>query len=501
MGRPIEPSTRMSWAKCLAQRSRLDWPVGARRASTWSCPSSGEVDSSLPGLYSHCSLPSLYPSCSLPSLYAHCSFPSLYPSCSLPSLYAHCSLPSLYTSCSLPGLYACCSIPGLYACCSLSGLYTYCKSLVSLPVTDPLVSLPAADPLVSSLAANLVVPSLAPEQLVPSHATELPVSLPAAELLVPSPTAELLVPLPAERLLVPSPAAELLVPSPAAELLVTHAVLSQPWRVISWGDNKEDLEYIENFRPQRKEVRHIRILLHGPVGSGKSSFINSVSNVLRRRMTTPALVSATTSDQSFTLKFETHKIQKDVGKNYPFVFNDVMGLEEGERGAHQMDISLALKGHVKEGHKFNPISPLSTDDPGYVSSPSPDDIVHVLVCIYSANVAQIRTSTLQKMKEIREEASKLGIPQMAILTKADQACEETEKNLKNVYKSKYVKKKMADFSSNLGIPMNCIFPVKNYSHEIKMDSDVDTLILSALRQMINFGEDYANKLESNKAGR
>ncbi|XP_014834313.1 PREDICTED: interferon-induced protein 44-like [Poecilia mexicana] len=103
-------------------------------------------------------------------------------------------------------------------------------------------------------------------------------------------------------------------------------------------------------------------------------------------------------------------------------------------------------------------------------------------------------SVLQKMREIREAASELGIPQMAILSHVDTACGETEKNLKNVYKSKHLKRKMGDFSSSLGIPMNCILPVKNYSHEIQLNPDVNALILSALRLMVDFGDDYADKL-------
>lgn len=41
--------------------------------------------------------------------------------------------------------------------------------------------------------------------------------------------------------------------------------------------------------------------------------------------------------------------------------------------------------------------------------------------------------------------------------------------------------------------MNCIFPVKNYSNEINIDDDIDSLILSALRLMINFGDDFIDK--------
>lgn len=54
---------------------------------------------------------------------------------------------------------------------------------------------------------------------------------------------------------------------------------------------------------------------------------------------------------------------------------------------------------------------------------------------------------------------------------------------------------MKDFSSAVGIPMNCIFPVKNYSDEIEMKDDVDILILSALRKMIDFGDDFIDKIK------
>ncbi|XP_023193312.1 uncharacterized protein LOC102225563 [Xiphophorus maculatus] len=271
-------------------------------------------------------------------------------------------------------------------------------------------------------------------------------------------------------------------------------LLTTLWREISWGNKQELLQYMKNVQPQNKEVKVIRVLLCGPVGAGKSSFINSVNNVLQGRMTQEALASSTTSDQSFTKIYQTYKIKKESrGNFYPFVFNDIMGLEE-KTGVRTDDIKLALKGHVKDGYKFNPISSLSDGDPSYNSSPSVSDRVHVLVHIYDANAPQMKSSVLQKMKEVREAASELGIPQLAILTHIDAACEEMEKNLTNVYKSKYLQKQMTDFSSSLGIPMNCIFLMKNYTHEIQLNPDVDTLILSALKLMINFGDDYAYKL-------
>lgn len=49
---------------------------------------------------------------------------------------------------------------------------------------------------------------------------------------------------------------------------------------------------------------------------------------------------------------------------------------------------------------------------------------------------------------------------------------------------------MQEFSASTGIPMNCTFPVKNYSEEIDVDDNVSALILSALRLMVQFGDDF-----------
>lgn len=257
------------------------------------------------------------------------------------------------------------------------------------------------------------------------------------------------------------------------------------------------LQHIESFEPDNKDVEHLRILLHGPAGSGKSSFINSVETTLRGRMTGQAL-TAFLSDDSFTVKYKTYKIQKGSRETfYPFVFNDVMGLEKDtNKGICVDDLKLAMKGHVKDGYEFNPLTPIKDTDQHYNSEPTVNDQTHVLVCVVSASTLTLMSEgVMQKMKEVRLPARDLGIPQMAILTKVDEACPEVHSNLTDVYKSKFVKKQMEQLSAWLGIPLNCIFPVKNYHNEICRDDDIETLILTALKQMIDFGEDFVNNIE------
>ncbi|KAF3846491.1 hypothetical protein F7725_003569 [Dissostichus mawsoni] len=147
-----------------------------------------------------------------------------------------------------------------------------------------------------------------------------------------------------------------------------------------------------------------------------------------------------------------------------------MGLEkDASKGVRVEDIKLAMKGH------FNPISALSENNQHYNRNPSLNDRVHV-VCIIPGSIAGLQDDdSVKKLREVRLAARDMGIPEIAILTKIDEACPEVGSDIRNVYKSKHLKN-------------------KNYHSEIDTNDDTDTLILSALRRMIESGEDFVNDL-------
>lgn len=271
------------------------------------------------------------------------------------------------------------------------------------------------------------------------------------------------------------------------------AYFSQPWRALP-QNNQENLEFVKSYQP-RTEVKHLRILLHGPVGAGKSSFINSVESVLQGRVTGRVMTDAI-SGCSFTTKYTTYKILKDPENSYSFVFNDIMGFEpKTNTGVNVEDVKLALMGHVREGYKFIPKAQLKQNDQGYNSSPTLDDRVHVLVCVIPAgSVSLISEDVVKKMRDVRLAASEMGIPQLAILTKVDEISPEVKNDVKIGYENKYLWQQVNNFSMLLGIPPNCIFLVKNYNSEVTPNDGINALTLSALRQMLTFGEDFLNNL-------
>ncbi|MCI4393455.1 hypothetical protein PGIGA_G00157690 [Pangasianodon gigas] len=267
-----------------------------------------------------------------------------------------------------------------------------------------------------------------------------------------------------------------------------------PWREVTWGENKKNemLRKLKDFQPGTAEVRELKILLHGPIGAGKSSLINSINTVLQRHNTAGALADSS-AGKSFTVEFKYHRLKKDgSGSFYPFVFADIMGLEpEDLNGVQTEDIIKILQGHVKGGYTFNPFKPIDKGDPKYIRNPSLKDKVHCLVSVLPGDKISIITDeVIQKMRAVREKARGLGIPQVIIMSGVDRVCPLVKENLSKIYTSKKIKEKMEECSHRLGVPMNCIFPVLNYHEQVTNNMDMDLLILMAMSDIVTFANDY-----------
>ncbi|XP_062302037.1 interferon-induced protein 44-like [Osmerus eperlanus] len=211
-------------------------------------------------------------------------------------------------------------------------------------------------------------------------------------------------------------------------------------------------------------VDNFNIMLYGPIAAGKSSFIDSVKSVFVDHVAVNVLAQAHT-DHSCTQTYSGHRIEHK-GSALPLVIYDVMGIEDSmaSKGMHSDDIVNALKGHVRNGYEVT---------------------VHVF----------LPTPPLQKMRDIRKQANKLGIPQIVILTMPDLACPYVANDLKYIFSSKEIKTKVDHCSNELGAPLNCIFPVKNYHSETKLDNEIDVLVLDALIHIVQAAKDHLWSLQ------
>ncbi|XP_055081919.1 interferon-induced protein 44-like [Periophthalmus magnuspinnatus] len=275
--------------------------------------------------------------------------------------------------------------------------------------------------------------------------------------------------------------------------------MKTPWRTFSERENQNDLlSLIKNFRPSKDEVKRLHILLYGPVGGGKSTFINSVNTVLRGTSAIPASACASDNEcKSFTLEYKNHSIRRERSKEFfPFVFTDIMGMEPDKNGIHVEDLILMLKGHVRDGYKFNPCSPLTdTSSQFYNPNPAPEDKVHLLVCVLPAHRPDIHEEHIPDIKRMRNATRDLQIPHVVLLTHIDVLCKKVEENVMNVFKVKAVLDKIKDYGGKLGFDENNFFPVRNYCRGyLQQNENLDKLILITLQHMLNYADDFTHTL-------
>uniref|UniRef100_A0A8C4SVM3 G domain-containing protein n=1 Tax=Erpetoichthys calabaricus TaxID=27687 RepID=A0A8C4SVM3_ERPCA len=248
----------------------------------------------------------------------------------------------------------------------------------------------------------------------------------------------------------------------------------------------ELLKEIRFYESLTESVEEPRILLIGQIGAGKSSFFNSVNSTFRGHV----ILQATSGhgDTSVSKQYRTYPVYDGKGgKRLPYVLCDTMGLEDSDydEGIRVEDIISVIKGHVPDLYEFNPKAPITRNDKRYRENPSLADKVHCVVFVVEADtISLLGKNLLSKFKIIRNELTSIGVPQLVLATKIDQACPEIKNDLTKVYRSRYLEEKISQLGQILGVPISSISPVKNYSTVTEVSLQVDILLLKALQQML-----------------
>ncbi|XP_042808270.1 interferon-induced protein 44-like [Panthera leo] len=265
------------------------------------------------------------------------------------------------------------------------------------------------------------------------------------------------------------------------------------------------LAELRAFKPKVDLISEICILLLGPVGSGKSSFINSVKSVFQGRLTRQAIVGS--DDTSITEQYRIYSVKDGKDDKYlPFMLCDSMGLHEEEGvGLCVDDIPHILKGCVPDRYEFSPHKSITPDHPMFIASPSLKDKIHCVAYVLDINsISSITSKELAKFKEVQKEVLSCGTALVVLLTKIDKCSEILQDNFLNMNNSMTSQSQIIEVSKMLDIPIYNIFMVENYSSELELDPLKDTLILFVLRQMLRIVDDILEDLPletGRKAGR
>ncbi|XP_039590720.1 interferon-induced protein 44-like isoform X2 [Polypterus senegalus] len=264
--------------------------------------------------------------------------------------------------------------------------------------------------------------------------------------------------------------------------------LEKPWRNQHFNTFIKDdlLKDIRNYESLTESVEQPRILLVGQIGAGKSSFFNSVNSVFRGHVMLQAATGY--GETSVSKQYRIYTVHDGKGgRRLPYTLCDTMGLEssDDDEGIHVEDIISVIKGHVPDMYEFNPKAPITSYDKRYRKYPSLADKVHCVVFVVEADkISFVDQNLLKKFKTIKSEVNRMGIPQLVLITKIDEACQEVYKDLTKVYWSNYLHEKVIQLKQMLGMSVSAVSLVKNYSTETEIDLNVDILLLKALQQML-----------------
>nr|XP_019598916.1 PREDICTED: interferon-induced protein 44-like [Rhinolophus sinicus]XP_019598917.1 PREDICTED: interferon-induced protein 44-like [Rhinolophus sinicus] len=255
------------------------------------------------------------------------------------------------------------------------------------------------------------------------------------------------------------------------------------------------------YKPYADLVSEIRILLLGPVGSGKSSFFNSVKSIFQGHVTRQATVGSDVTSITEMYRIYSIKDGKE-GKSLPFMLCDSMGLDEKDGvGLCMGDIPHILKGCMPDRYQFNPKQPITPRHPDFIISPSLKDRIHCVAYVLDINsINDLSSKMVANFKQVQKEVLNCGIAQVVLLTKVKNYHDVLQDNFLNMKKSMTSQSQVINVHKMLSIPISNILMVENYASVWEPDPVKDILILSVLRQMLRAADNSLEDLPLEETG-
>ncbi|XP_058864239.1 interferon-induced protein 44-like isoform X2 [Acipenser ruthenus] len=257
----------------------------------------------------------------------------------------------------------------------------------------------------------------------------------------------------------------------------------EPWREDEFSDDAymKLQEEIKNHQPHPK-ASTTNILISGSVGSGKSSFLNSVLSELRREEFNGRVQSfqgvRPGAQTSVTQHLRCHKF---IDKMKIF---DTAGFELEKTENATIILKKIIDGEVAEGTKFDDILKTKSSMEG--------DKIHCVVMVISIHNAE-NLALIRVYKEFIGMLIETGVPCQLLVTFVDELFEKTV-DLKNLYRRSDIKQKIENIAEKMRISMCNVLVVSNYFAGEKINQIKGTLLLEAFAQMLTAAKPFQERM-------